>query len=407
MAVILALGISVNLWYFTEFSGGSVSEPVLNNLDSSRFFICAKEIYMGEPISVNVPYLGYPFIVAMLWKLTGVTIVVPLLINYFFTLLSVVLTSFIAIRIISGRVSATELNRLGAVAMLLVGVCSFYLGCGTVVLKEPSIYLGSALAIYIISGLAERKAQSRERQNREILLFVFAVVLLAFNRLMILPLFILGTLIFASKTNLRQVAIMCILASVIMCLGTVFSLREMSEHMSVYASDNLAVSNYIPDRQHDYNRIVEGYFEFPQWKKILFLPITATVQYFIPFAWTALQDVEYGPTQVYSHFGFGWYFVGGLILFYLFFSKYFKYDSTILKWIIFATISYIVPAFLFAGSVSRYWLPYLPLYVVFGANVILGLKNADCRRAFKWWAIFYLLLVVIILIIGYRLMLND
>lgn len=157
VSLLMAAGIIVNIWYFTAYSGGTLANPILNNPDSTRYFNSALALYNGDTSVCTQAYRGYPMLISLLWKITGVSVAVPLVINFAFTLLSILISGAIATKMLQGRVAYTNLPLVGAVAMLLTSVCCHYIGCGMVILKEPCLYLGIGLILYAVAGLAVDK----------------------------------------------------------------------------------------------------------------------------------------------------------------------------------------------------------------------------------------------------------
>lgn len=404
VAGIMGIGITLNVWYFTTLSGGTISQPVLLNEDSYRYFTCALQMLNSQPITVNVPYCGYPYLISLLWHITGVSVVVPLVINYLFTLLAIIMCQPIAMRVLAGKIDKEKLPLAGVISMFLTAVCCYYVGSGMVILKDPSIFLGVSLVAFVLAGVANYKELTKEELVKEMIIMILGTLILAFNRLPFVYIMSLGMLIFAGKKSIKRVAVFSVIIFIVIAVGYQYSSHTPETAVDVIQGVGIEETQYMPDRHDGYNQIIAGYFDFPAWKRTLMLPFTASVQYFIPFPWNFSGDVCFGISQIYSHIAYPWYCVGGIIFFFFFLRLNFRENIVLWRWVLFAMITYLIPAYLFAGSVSRYWLPFLPIYTLIGSYVIMRLRDGAKRKAFAMWSVCYILVVVAVLLVCYRIM---
>ena len=379
--------------------------PVLNNEDASKFYESAKFILRNN---WDVPvryYYGFPYLISALWAFTGVNIISPLLLNVFMTLMAVCMSALIASRIFT-NLPNNQRAFISSITMLCTASVSFYIGCGTVLLKEPMVYLGVELAIFSIIGLNERN-QTRIRTTKDMILFVIAVAMLFLTRHGAILLMLVGILFFVRRYNYKRViALMVIgIAGLFATYTIVNNTGERDE--DIITGTHLESADYLSDNadgtRKAFNRSMEGYFTFPVWKKTAYLPYTASVQYFIPFYWTRHNSTPYGQAQVYSHFGFFWYVVGGLALFFIIFGHKIKTTPKgLVLLMLIGIVGYIIPAYLFAGSVSRYWLPFTPIYATAAAWVVYSAKeDRNIRNMLKKFMIVYVPLVALVLISCY------
>ena len=381
----------------TYCESSTLYTPVLNNEDAAKFYESAKFILRNN---WDVPvqyYYGFPYLISVLWTITGVNIISPLLLNVFMTLMAVCMSALIANRIFA-NLPNDKRAFISSIAMLCTAAVAFYIGCGTVLLKEPMVYLGVELAVFSIIGLNERN-QTKIRTAKDIILFVMAVAILFLTRHGAITLMLVGILIFTRKHNLKRAAAMLVIG--VVGIFSTYSVVNNStvRDKEIVSGTNLEASDYLSDNadgtRKAFNRSMEGYFSFPVWKKAAYLPYTASVQYFIPFFWTSHNSTPYGQAQVYSHFGFFWYIVGGLALFFIIFGHKIKTTPKgLVLLILIGILGYIIPAYLFAGSVSRYWLPFTPIYAIAAAWVVYSAKeDLDIRDMLKKFMIVYVPLV--------------
>ena len=400
---IMFISMTFNIQSFCDSS--SLFAPVLNNVDSNKFYESAKYILRND---WDVPvqyYYGYPYLICALWSITGINILTPLVVNILFTLLSISMAGIISERIFAGFPESRR-SFISALSMLFTTAVCFYIGCGTVVLKEPMIYLGLTLGIYAIAGLYNPNP-SKKQTVTDIILYFLAVALLFLTRHSMIFMLIFGILLFARKYNWKRAVVLLVL-SVAGISATYTVVGNSTERdAEIVSGENLESANYLSrneDGSRDaFNKSMEGYFDYPVWKKAAVLPYTASVQYFIPFFWTRHNSVKYGPAQVYSHFGFLWYIVGGLVIFYILFGR--KFSNTpkaMILLLLIAAAGYLIPAYMFAGSVSRYWLPFTPIFAIVAAYVVSGVKeDIMLRPLLKKYAVGYVTLVVVVLVTCY------
>lgn len=96
----------------------------------------------------------------------------------------------------------------------------------------------------------------------------------------------------------------------------------------------------------------------------MWLPVCCAVQYLIPLPWNALNDIPMGYTLAYAHQGWVWYLTGGAALYYLIFNSWRDLRQNLTgRYMLWAAACFIGIAWLFGGTVSRYILPFMPVFV--------------------------------------------
>ena len=401
LVLVMSTGITANIWEFTSGMGGSIENPVLINPDSSRYYNYALTLYHGSDLSDNFAYLGYPYLIMLLWKLTGVSIVAPLLLNMVMTLLSVVISGEISKRILKDKFHGSS-QIIGGMAVLMTGMVCYYIGSGMVLLKESAIFLGFAMSAYSLI-IFQEKYQYNGKIIKDLILFIAGAFIIAFTRTTYCYLLFIAIILFScyyKKIKLGVVFLSAIL--VIYIIGLKYASYGIGEHVNIIQGVNMADSNYLNSAQQPYIDIIGDYLNYSFIKRIIFLPLSAAIQYLIPFPWNFMRDVPFGYSLIYSHISYGWYVVGGVILFYYLFVIW-KSDSKLKCWATWAFFCYLVPAYMFAGTVSRYMLPFIPLLVPAGVYVIMKLKANQYRLAFKCWVYFYCIVLSAVLCTCYYL----
>ena len=109
-----------------------------------------------------------------------------------------------------------------------------------------------------------------------------------------------------------------------------------------------------------------------------------------------MRDTEFGYSQAWNHITWPWYAIGCIILFY--FIWLWRKKSTPLRlWALWAAICWLIPAYLFGGSVSRYVMPFIPILVPLALVVIGELRSHRHITPFKWWATSYAVVLILAL----------
>lgn len=175
--------------------------------------------------------------------------------------------------------------------------------------------------------------------------------------------------------------------------GTLGTTRMMTN--AVWTADaNLPYyfDNNLSHRAYD--SMIGNYFSYPIWQKALLLPVSMATQFLTPFPWNFARDTIYGPTLAYAHLAYPWYALGGLTIYFFGFCLR-KADKAVLKWATWGLVAWSIPAFLYAGTISRYSLCFVPLLVPIAVYVV-----AECARlkSFKRWSAAYCVLLTVALI---------
>ena len=400
---VLAVGIVANVHCFTELPGASTEVPNLLNPDSSRYYYDALHT-MGHPagIASDVKNHGYGLLISSLWQITGITIVAPLVLNMLVVLLSIVLCGGIAWRMLRGE--TTKSGRwIASCAMIMSASVSYFLNSGTLILKEALIIFAFSLIGFSMTSLVKMPT-SRRRIVKMLLMFIVGIVIISFLRFNYLLMPIIGVVILMKwqRKHLIMSATMvgiCVVAWGVTALLVFQSQSEMAQvSAKIVEGVGLESSFFLYDPHHAvYNSVVDGYLEYPWWKKVVLLPMSASVQYLIPLPWGFGDDVQYGYTLAYAHFSFPWYLVGGLIVYY-FISAMRRSPDILRRVTAWAALMWLVPAYLFAGTVSRYALPLLPVLIPSAVYVVGTWKQHTSMRRWMW---VYGVLLVVALVVAY------
>ena len=391
-ATVMSLGITLNTYYFTSVLGGTLDAPVLLNSDALRYFTYAENLYDGDFSAAFGDFLGIPIITAALWIVLGKSIVWALAACMALTLMAISL---------SGRLAAILLRHSrpsSALAMALTAAVCHFTGQGMVLLKEPLIYFAFLLTAIPLAHFY----MGNRISARLIVTFVVGCILTALVRSHALHFVTLGLFMFLPMQFTRKRILTVAVATV--CIFACIAGGGYLSHTGTVKQSNLASGTgeitlvYLGDdsRYDGYKSIFGEYFELPIARRIAILPATAAVQYAVPFPWNFVRDTEFGYSQAWNHITWPWYAIGCIILFY--FIWLWRKKSTPLRlWALWAAICWLIPAYLFGGSVSRYVMPFIPILVPLALVVIGELRSHRHITPFKWWATSYAVVLILAL----------
>ena len=398
---VLAVGLCyieyIRLLDWTFFDEFSLQYPNLKG-DARVFYKWALNVYQGVEPQDSVVFPGFPLLMVGLWKVLGLSAVWPQSMNLMFTLTSVVLTGMITRRVLSRRVSVSSQALLTG-GMLLMFLLLFYMFICTAMLKEASIALSVSMAGFALSSMV---ASDEERHHpwRDILLFVLACVLLGLVRTTYLYFILIGVIVL-SLPHLRRdwmlSLLMCGILVISLVVGNYFSSYSFDRHAEIAGGGwNMQRFYVISESQRFYHELLNYYFLYPMWHKLLMLPLTVSVQFVIPLPWTYHDNATF--LNQLSRMTYGWYLLGGTSVFYYMYASWRRVGS-MGAWAWWPALCYVAIAYVVAGSVARYVLPIQPLFVPVAMYVLCRLYEGRWRKPYIIWMIVFIILLAIALLL--------
>jgi len=371
------------LTIYTLVDGYSLQEPNVVG-DARRYYKWALNQYDGRYEPFKVAFPGFPLMLVGLWKMFGLSVIWPQAMNLMFTLMSVVFTGKLTRRLLSHRVTVSP-RYLLAGGMLMTCLLSFYLVMGTAILKEGSVFMAMMIAAFVLSSMASGE-EERHHPYRDMALFALACITLGLVRTTYLYFIALGVMLMALphwRRDWNFSLALLLIAGLSLFLGNQLSYYSFDRHAEI-ASGGWNMQRYfvVGESQQFYHDLLNYYFLYPVWHKVLMLPLTMSVQFFIPLPWTFYEQ----PTLVntVSRFTYGWYVVGGTALFYYLVMSWRRGDNMGV-WPWWPALAYAALAYVVAGSVARYLTPFLPLFVPVTMYVLCHVYEGHWRKSFIWW----------------------
>ena len=382
---------------WTSYDEFSLQIPNVLN-DSRLYYGWALESYYGNTRVGEIAFAGFPLMMVGLWKLFGVSVVWPAAMNLMFTLTSVVLTGMTTRRLLLGRVSSSASTLLNG-GMLLTSILFYYLMIGSGILKEGSIYLSMTMAAFALASMAACD-EERHRPWLNLILFVLACVLMAAVRTTYLYFIALGVVIMALPNWRRDWMMSLAMFAVFLIalfVGDYFSSYSFERHAEIVGGGWNMQRFYIKgESQLLYREILDYYFLYTPLHRALMLPLTMSVQFIIPLPWVYYEHPSV--LNYLSRLTWGWYLMGGTAAFYYLFICW-RRNEGMGFWAWWPAASFVIMAYIMAGSTARYLLPIEPLFVPVAMFVFCRLAEGHWRRQYKLWCVVFVILLAAALIV--------
>ena len=385
----------LRLFDSVELEGFSLQIPNLHS-DSRNYYKWALYHYNGSVECDDIAFPGFPLMMLGLWKIFGLSIVWPQAMNLMFTLLTVVLTGMTTRRLLTGRVKASASTLLlGGMAMS--SIMFYFLVMSSAMLKEGTICLTMMMTGYSLSSMA---AIDEERHHpwRDFAIFFIACALMAFVRTTYLYFLALGIVIMALphwRRDWKMALAMFVVFLIALLVGDHYASYSFERHAEIVGGGWNMQRFYIKgESQLIYRKVLDYYFLFSPFHRVLMLPMTMSVQFIIPLPWFYFENPYI--LNVVSRLTWGWYLVGGTALFYYFVLGW-RRDAGMGAWPWWPAVAFAAMAYVMAGSTARYVLPIEPLFIPVAMFVLCKLVEGCWRRQFKIWCVVFIIMLALAL----------
>lgn len=394
---LLSVGVTLNVGFFTYGSGGTAASPVLFNDDASVAWNNALT-YLGLADSFSpLSRRGYGLMCAAMMAVGGVNIVVPLVFNVLATLATVIMAGGLAYRCAG---SNGEARRRAGLAMAVTASVCYLLGSGCILVKDAMVIAAVTATAYAMAAAVARRLSAGC-----VAAAAAAVAVLTVIRPNYLPFVAIGVVIVtAGHPNRRRLTVAA--AGVTVALTALWIATQLTAHAAT-AIDTLTSSDaseltFDNPNQTAYLNMRGNYAVQPWYVRLATLPLSMAVQYLIPFPWNFMRDTIYGPTLLYSHIAYPWYAIGGVFMFYI--VKAMRHDSAASRRLaLWAVAMFAAIAYISAGTISRYFLPFIPAMV---PAVVMTACRYGRRRGFRIWCAVYICLMVVVLGVCHHLQMS-
>ncbi len=394
VALIMSFGITQNINGFLS-EGGTINSPHLRAdlyTDWYRDFTAAVDLIQGD-FDGNVN-LGYPLILSLLFKIFGINGITPLLLSMSCMLCVIPISASISELLLQKK----DKNTLFLAAILVSSISNVVM-FSTMMMKEAIVTLGVSMFGYSLA-----MAYKNEKITKlAVIAGLIATVILVVSKPPIGYFLLVGAIILLFKLKSSKLLFLqFVVLSGLIILGT-----EIFRHMQttpINAFDNsseMTKGMFIATIPENYLDILGGYYSNTI-KRILILPLACVAQYLVPFPWNFTIGLDIVPFYWYGHLSFGWYFVGGSIIGFYVLQWFRKSGRGLNRWALWWILCYMGVAYYSAGTVARYYLPFIPLGVPIALHFIYSIKNGlIAMKTAKLYWIIYITLLVIALAVSY------
>lgn len=383
MTTLSTCGAIINVNYFTTVFSSGLDSPVLFNWDASTDWYRAMYCLglTNDPGSFSSRHLAH--IAAALMRVFGTDITVPIMFNVLCYPLALIVMGSVAFTLTS--------SRKVALATLVAGslMCYFYTQ-STWLIKDVPVTLCVGTCALV---LARWRSRTDAAKVSDVVLLAVAMAALLFLRANFMYVIALGAAMMAVRRgpwrlDWRMVAVAVVAVALRWGYDMVYDSVSAQALLTV---DGHTTLNHVkpPTRAWD-NMHGKSYEDLAVWQRLLFLPASVLVQFLIPFPWNFTRDTIFGPTMFVAHFGFFWYYAGALIVYWLF-GAWRGGTPTMRLVVVWGIVMTVMTAWMSAGRVSRYCLPYLPLLLPAAGYVAVNLWRR--RSLWIWLGVFTALLV--------------
>ena len=402
-AMAMSLFVVNTIYGATIAQGHPFSAPILTH-DDNRYFKWALWRYDGSVRAPACTFIGYPLMLVGTWKVLGVSVVWPLALNVMATLFAFILTARTAEVLLEGRVEARP-TVVHATALILCAGLFYLLSQSGQVQKEAMSYLAFALVGYALAVFARKRGERLPWQAWTA--FLLGSVIMAMVRTNFVYFFAIGAIIITlgcPKRRYMQGTALFLISAAAFYGGIVLSSYSFQQQfLTIAGGAEMQNAFTIRGAQQPYLAFIGQYHSFPVWRRILLLPLTASVQFVIPFPWV-YDRMGNGITvsQVLTRTRWMWYVVGGISLYYYFFVAWRRREG-LGSWAWWPATIFGLVAYIIGGTVSRYILPIELIFVPTAVYIILRLREGHYRRSFTVWAVSYIIVLTVTLVVCYHI----
>ncbi|MCM1319980.1 MAG: hypothetical protein NC217_06320 [Muribaculaceae bacterium] len=405
LTALMFVGVSVNIAGYLSVPGSTWVNPGLAPWsDAWVRYQSAMDLWNGWPLS-DKPAVGYQLFLMFCFNTFGRGILAPLLANVLCMSLSVALVGCICHRLCPGG-DAIKRVWVGMLLFAIIPGIAYYgtllqreaiivcaLSCFTLLLTD--IYQGRLRINSLVAGSAGAFMLMPIRHLTGYLLMVCALTCFIHS-------FVKHTGTFSGRANST-------LAALLLCFAIVAGGRTMNTlgdtallDTAQAARNNKAMFGYgsiekvAQDAGNYYSKSIPD--------RLAYLPVAAVAQYFPPFPWNYTRDRNIARFVPIAHLSILWYFVGGLVLGYFALCIYRKRVAGGLQiWALMWLMCYLSVAFMSAGTVARYYLPFMPLCIPPALQTIISCRHGLVSgRDVKIYAIAYIVAVAMALVVAYN-----
>jgi len=383
--------------YVSDGPQYSLAYPSLANDDARYYQLMLHYLDPSQPsvdarfTTIPVEYPGLSWVAMLLCKVLGTSVVWIIALNMLMNVTGMIAVGSLTARLVGG--TSREQRRWALLGMGMACTLLYMLWMTARVLKEPASCFGLTLTGYALAGLS-RQCRFTWRDS---VAFVLGCLILAIFRTTMLYFVGIALAVMAidkwrATRQWRTAAVLALVVVALFVAGNQFSLHTVDMHKHMATGGRMMQDDFMTTAaQQPYLRLIGPYFYFSYWKRALYLPVTLTVQFLIPFPWGG-----HGLYESLRRFQWGWYAIGGLSMFYFLFIAWRRREG-IGAWAWWPLLAMVILAYLSAGSVSRYAGIFEAMMIPMAVSTIATVSRGKHRRALLWWCIGFVIVLALLL----------
>lgn len=402
---IMFTGIAINMAGYLEVPGASWEMPGIPPYsDPATIYYWADRYVRGYEMP-GCMSMGPLMFYGSFFRVFGFGLLAPLIFNTMCMALSVTMCGVICSRLVEGDRDSRK-AWAGALLMAMIPSIPYY---GSILMKEAPVTLGFTLMSLPLAGIYKGRLKFRDLAWGA----AGAVLLLALKPHTGYLLCAGGILCFANARRKGLGTKACAYNGTLAMLLLSFTIvaggragRSDSEFLLLDSSRAQESEKTMLHHEAvgNYDSLVNGYYAKSPAEKAAYLPVAAAAQYFPPFPWNYTRDSYLARFVPVAHLSFLWYIIGGMVLAWFALCMPCRDKAGGLRlWAIFWAGCYLGVAYMSAGSVARYHLPFMalcvPLALDFMTKVIGG---GISRKKASVFGIIYIILLITGLVLAYN-----
>lgn len=363
LLLVLGLMTIIDMHGVLDLGERGFHRPALLSPDSHRIYHFSREVYLCDDVTVDLTYTGYAYFLGWLWRLIGeINIAYLLAINIGAVLLTAACTGKMAWRWFTAH-HLTDAKQMSAWTMVLLACMAYFLSPTLRPFKEPIVFAGMALVAYVMVTVSEYR---RPLRSGEWIALAIGILLLATNRNNLVGMLLLGQtiLLLCQHKQWRAHLPVIALTGLIYLLGWQLQYQGLHYQLKIISGEGMAQEFLNPKMRESYY-ILENYYDHPVWMRTLMLPLTNAIQGILPLPFAIEgHKADTGMVTLLSRINVLWYPVLILTVFYYTVLAWRK-NERLGPWAWWPLLCYEVIAYITAGTVSRYILPFMPYWTTF------------------------------------------
>lgn len=405
--MILSVSAVVSLWFVTGRTGAPIGYPAFAVPDSHVLYSSSLTYALG--IAPEWHFRPIYCLFGIIMKCTGLTPLPFLGLGCMAALTAMLCIGYICSLLPVG--TRWTRQRLAFAGMLMMSCVGEFLGFSSQVLREPFVVAGlSLVAVFPAMVLSASHTSRSLRWAWCAAILGVALIWLARPQCLI---YCMILAVISMRFPWRRLANPLGLLFLSIAFWTAYECREAQA--GPRWSSRITVSELAPElvphsQEKDMNLMLSladtsegkgpyGFFvvdyltEYPLWKRMASLPLTASVQAVIPLFWNVGSISDAGPCMWLAYMSFGKYLILGLFLYFpCVCCKGGAAPGWLKRFALAGSIFWLVPAFLMAGTVSRYALSAMLLLLPCALWTLL--ESWRKRRFRIYCAVFVSVLVI-------------